>query len=81
LENEKQQKIIVVKIGKINVCLQDMLCLADKEWLNNEVIDDFNVLVAEYQQTKTVYSHENHLFPALFISQLINLDIYMYGDI
>jgi Ulp1 family protease len=66
---EKVLDQIIAKIGKVNVQLENKLCLADKEWLNDEVIDAFNVLVAEYQRTKTKYSNENHLFPALFLSQ------------
>jgi Ulp1 family protease len=48
----------VVEIGIINVFLQSLMCLANKVWLNDEVIDALKILVTEFQRTKKVLSGE-----------------------
>jgi Ulp1 family protease len=58
----------VVNIGTINVRLQNLMCLNDKEWLYEEIIDALNVLVSEYQRENTTLSTKVHLFPTLFLS-------------
>jgi sentrin-specific protease 1 len=59
----------VVKIGTVNVRLQNLMCLMDREWVNDVLIDAFTILVKEYQQNYTDLSGANYLFPTLFISQ------------
>ena len=59
----------MVKIGSIHVTLGNLKCLNEKMWLNDEVINVFNVLVKEFQNKYTGLTSKNHLFPTLFLSQ------------